>query len=189
MKSRYRKTKVSRSKIRKAVKGAFSKKIILSVLILILAISLKAQSPFKRIPHPKVDYYITLNSTPFPDSIPDIIVLKSTPDTAFNAFRFLINVSSFDLSNDALLTGFSYGLQHVKWDSNLERYNEKWSIGGIIWYKSRLNSSDTLGTPLKYGLIGSFYNNLFIIGLSHDFKSNYQLKTISITLGIGLSLN
>lgn len=100
--------------------------------------------------------------------------------TVKNEFRPELNILSYALPDNSLLTGFGLSFQHLKWDAPTKKWKSQWSGNLLIWNKTSLD-----GKPGRaaIGLAFGIMNNLILIGAANDFKTTFA------TVGIGINLN
>ena len=144
------------------------RKFIIFSLFLFLAAGVSAQSFFK--PLPKLHKY-SLSST------------DTTTKTGAtqNAIRPIVNVASYSVPGNQILTGAGVSYQHLVYDAVSQKWNSTWSINALGWYQSSLTG--TAPQLFAYGVAVGLLNNLVLIG------GAYNDKQIVATIGIGVSLN
>jgi hypothetical protein len=143
-------------------------KINLIASLLMIGLSIQAQSFFKPLPKKAIITKSAANAT--------------TPDML--AFRPVINVASYLIgsSENALLSGGGVSYQKLTYNEESGKWTSVWSINALAWGKVALN-----GTPdtknFLYGLAVGAFNNLVLVGAATDGKKIYP------TAGFGINLN
>lgn len=145
-------------------------KYILILMLLVASSVARSQSFFKPLQKPQIHRY----SLSLTDS-------SAAPITSENLFRPLVNIGSYSIPGNSLLTGAGVSFSHLKFDSLSQKWNAQYSLNALAWYLSPLNGNNS--TAFAYGLAGGFFNNLILVGVATDGKKVYG------TIGFGINFN
>jgi hypothetical protein len=150
----------------KAQGRQMSKVIILLIgLSLAMSSATHAQSFFKALPKESAKYG------------------AAAPGGTLNLFRPSINLVSYSVPGNRLMTGAGPAYEHLKWDATSQKWDVVWSINAQIWYFAPLASGSPTNGNVAYGLSAGVFNNLVLVGVATD--GHYTFGTV----GIGVNLN
>lgn len=144
-----------------------------SIIILLIGISLvmtsttNAQSFFKAVPKPDMGKLKLGEATPL----------------TMNSFRPSVNLASYSVPGNRLMTGVGVAYEHLAFDASTQKWNALWSINALAWYFAPIGNEDNTNGMVAYGIAGGFFNNLVLVGIATDGKYAFG------TVGLGISLN
>jgi len=109
--------------------------------------------------------------------------VSPTGQTTMNAIRPVVNVASYSVPGNRLMTGAGISYQHLSWDEPNQKWRSEWTVNALAWYFVPLNDEDQTNGKVAYGVSFGFFNNLIMVGGATDGK--YGMATV----GIGINLN
>lgn len=150
-------------------------KIVLLSLFTFIFFSANSQSFFKALPKP-VSRGIKGPSLAAPESG----VLE------MNAVRPVVAFATYSEPGHILMAGAGVSYEHLKWDTQADKYKSTYSISALIFGGAGINASGPdQPAAITYGVLVGFFNNLINFGPTY----NFGIKKVGLAVGIGIPLN
>lgn len=139
-------------------------------MALLVAGSLRAQSPFASIP----------KRSPRNIFARDVFL----PDSTSTMGRFIASIAAYSEPGNIAEGGFGYGLQNLKWDWTTMKWYCNWSVSAVAFGGGSVVPS-TPSSIVSVAIMGGVLNNLLMIGPQYNFGT----KQFGVAISIGISLN
>lgn len=142
-------------------------KFILFIIAICFSFTVNSQSIFKKLPKPSAGIHTAM--------------AVGGAQSDLYAFRAIVNVASYAIPDNSLLTGAGMCYGHFVYNAVTDKMEAQWSINALAWDKASLT-----GEPNKfaYGLAAGVWNNRILVG-----GATADLKKFFLTVGLGININ
>lgn len=155
-------------------------KLLLTSIILIIAIGANAQSMFKPIPKPQLNYRVT---APLFDSAGNIVPPVTSAQTSVG-FRFTGPMVLYSLPGSAIYTGIGAAYEHDTYTATTGKWYTDWAIA-IGGYEGGQFAPNNIQAVTAIGLSVQLFNKILTVGVLYDLTN----KRVQGGVGPSVSLN